>query len=86
MKKTLQEIKDQVAVNFGFSNWHELYNSEVIGNTVVDEVAKQYAIEVAKTTLKNFKKNLPDDFEMSQSSWVVFKKTLKNENNTPELI
>lgn len=56
--KTLQEIKDEIAEEIGKKNWSNmLHNHGSAGDSLVDLVAKRFAEEVAKETLRNVLKN-----------------------------
>ena len=53
--KTLEEIKDEVAQEMGFLDWVEMFYEEgyEIGDSGIDEVARRYAKEVARESLRN---------------------------------
>lgn len=58
--KTLEEIKDDYAREHGYDDWNEVIYSSSDPDTLdkaCDEVAKRYAIEVAKQALKNASEN-----------------------------
>lgn len=45
--KTLLNVKDEVAQEFGYGDWDESYLWDDVTNSMIDEVAKRYAAEVA---------------------------------------
>lgn len=51
--KTLEEIKDEVAQEHGWTRWGKIHNESWVSNSVLNEVAKRYAKEAAMQALKN---------------------------------
>lgn len=43
MSKTIEEIKDEVAIEYGWKSWKSCYGEDGITNTMIDEVAQRYA-------------------------------------------
>lgn len=43
--KTLLNVKDEVAQEFGYGDWDESYLWDDVTNSMIDEVAKRYAAE-----------------------------------------
>ncbi|OYD42311.1 hypothetical protein ACF3OC_08505 [Sphingobacterium cellulitidis] len=43
MSKTIEEIKDEVAIEYGWKSWKSCYGDDGITNAMIDEVAERYA-------------------------------------------
>lgn len=41
--KSIEGIKDEVAIEYGWKSWKSCYGDDGITNTMIDEVAKRYA-------------------------------------------
>lgn len=85
--KTLEEIKDEVAQEYGWKNWSSCYGEDGITNSIINEVAKRYAKEVAMQALKNASENA-DTIETIPHSAIYDKidiSTILDEQNIPEL-
>lgn len=56
---TIQEIKDQIAKEEGFSNWKDVMKHQFPGptNRMMDEVAKRYACACCEESLKKAAEN-----------------------------
>ena len=64
MSDLLQTIKDQIAVEHEYSDWHQIECLDIdncekaeIRDNIWPEVCKRYAFEVAKNALKNASEN-----------------------------
>ena len=92
--KSLEEVKEEYAKYVGYESWYELYKDHVFRvNELLnrmDEVAKRYALEIAKEALKNASENaeLGDTnccCEYKCNHEVVDKQSILSETNIPEL-
>lgn len=43
MSKTIEEIKDEVAIEYGWKSWKSCYGDDGITNTMIGEIAERYA-------------------------------------------
>lgn len=91
--KTLQEIKDEYAGEQGCDSWDEFFKyCELIHSRLDtmqyhhDEIAKRFAIEVAKEALRNAsEKGLKKFIGQGYLLHDELKEEIENENNIPEL-
>lgn len=96
--KTLKEIKEEVALEYDWVDWICFLSDcpEYEKDFVINEVARRYAIEVAKESLKNASENanimddegdLCDRYYDSEIDTFCFvnKQSILNENNIPRL-
>ncbi|GEM_PF-1390387 len=98
--KTLQEIKDEYGYEAGFSDWRVLVSYGEDMDTHVDDVAKRFALEVAKQTLENVSSKsqemiysrkmitrdiLNEPIVLNQHCYAVAKHEILKETNIPEL-
>lgn len=88
--KTLDQIKDEVANEYGYPCYEEYENEMINYNSCVDvnEVAKRYAREVAMEALKNSAENVDfRNFLTAESKYDLEINTdsTTNESNIPEL-
>lgn len=63
--KTLQQVKDYVAQLEGYSNWERISHTEIADferASLIDDVAKHYANEVAKATKEETKEKCEKAF------------------------
>ncbi|MCW8309633.1 hypothetical protein K7A41_00130 [Sphingobacterium sp. InxBP1] len=91
--KTLQEIKDEVAIEDGYTSWEQV-GAMGVSDWMVDEIAKRFALEVAKESLRNAAENAeaeylcykaPTVYDDSGHSITVNKESILSENNIPKL-
>lgn len=93
--KTLQEIKDEYAEKKGFDafdNWDDLVDYFVYWDfdelhNCIDDVMKEYAIEVAKEALRNASDNaeLKESIRHSAIYDTIDKNSILDESNIPQL-
>lgn len=95
--KSLEEIKNEVSELVISWDWSRdsvdvISNSEYI-QTIITEVAKRYAIEVAKEALKNASENVKmklkedyKDLHMNNDWNEIDKQSILSETNIPEII
>lgn len=94
--KTLEDIKDEYANECGrdswedYFKWNELCHMPLSHMQVAhDEIAKRFALEVAKEALKNAADNAKLDAEWSYSVndvvHSVDKQSIIDENNIPKI-
>lgn len=87
--KTLNEIKEEYAKENGCKSWRDLTQYD-LRQQDVDEVAKRYAIEVAKEALKNASENAITEQEYKSNGvydyykTIVSKQSILSENNIPK--
>ena len=79
--KTLEEIKDEVAQEYGWKNWSSCYGEDGITNSIINEVSKHYAKEVAREALMNASSHFDEKTSLGQISINV----ITSESNIPEL-
>lgn len=85
--KTLEQIKNEVAVEREYDSWGEIpWGYETEGDDIINEVAKRYAKEVARASLKNAAENATISPTKDWYSYVVNKKSITNESNIPKLL
>lgn len=77
--KTLQEIKDEVAIEDGYTSWEQV-GAMGVSDWIVDEIAKRFALEVAKESIRNTAENAIID------DWAeINKESITADYNIPEL-
>ena len=94
--KTLEEIKNELAIEKGYDSWNEItfFNNRnvVFIELLMDEVAKRYAKEVAIASLEKASENakvncnheeIKKEFTDVDSGYLYFvdKQSIINENN-----
>lgn len=84
--KTLEKIKDEVAILHGWSSFNDMAGQFDCPKFAVDEVAKRYALEASKESLRNAIKHVDvDDFEYLHKYGKCFKNVLSEENIPKEV-
>lgn len=68
--KTLEQIKNEVAIEFGYSDFHNSTFCRKTDVKICDEIAKRYAREVAQASLEKaaevVSRNYNDSYECKQ--------------------
>lgn len=93
--KTLQEIKDEYAGEQGRDSWDEFFKYCVLIHSRLDtmqyhhdEIAKRFAIEVAKEALRNAANNArlsATRLELSTFQGTIDKESILSETNIPKI-
>lgn len=75
MSEILDKIKNEVAKDFGYNSYSELFDKKELSDSIIDAVATRYATEVAKNIVTDFNKavteiimNPPFNLEHAQHS------------------
>lgn len=84
--RTLEEIKNGYAIELGYLSWNQIGHLKV-ESFIIEEIAKRYAIEVAREALNNASDNAIVECEGDEFgySYVVYKQSILSEINIPEL-
>lgn len=94
--KTLQQIKEEVARDYGWESWTSCCAYDFVTITMIDEVSKRYAKETAMQALKNAAANstLEDEdgrergesvYDYYDNRVSISKESILNKNNIPEM-
>lgn len=85
--KTLEEIKDQYAIERGYTDWKDYVEYKgIILDETLDDICNLFSIEVAKEALKNAsEKGLKKFIGQGYLLHDELKEEIENENNIPKL-
>ncbi|MDE5530445.1 hypothetical protein KRE43_12790 [Elizabethkingia meningoseptica] len=82
--KRLEEIKNEVAKEFGYSDFHNSTFCRKTDVKICDEIAKRYAREVAQASLEKAAKQAKTFKSGNSGSWLdasIKKESITNEQN-----
>lgn len=86
--KTLEEIKNEIAIERAYDSWNELafWNNRniVYIELIMDEVAKRYAKEVAIASLEKASENAKIKYTLDEElnkNYLIDKFSITNEEN-----
>lgn len=81
--KRLEEIKNEVAKEFGYSDFHNSTFCRKTDVKICDEIAKRYAREVAQASLQKASENVAlfNEFSEFEFKHWIDKESITNESN-----
>lgn len=87
MKTTLDKIKLDYARHYQYKDWIDfLENTDNLSHDkAIDDIAKEYAIEVAKQTQRNCSDGVEPDRFIYFDGYHKTKNSILSETNTPKL-